>query len=295
MKAISVGEVLWDVIGTEEHLGGAPFNFAVHLQRIGHSVFFVSAVGEDDRGGRVLQRMRELGLSPQYVTRSRQYPTGIARVTVDDQGQPQFVIEHPAAYDFPALSREQVAELAGNQPDLLYFGTLFQMSLQARDLTSLLLESLPRTRRFYDVNLRASSYRPALVQDLLRRANIVKLNDDEVGLIATMLGWGGCSSEQFCRNGASEFGWDAACVTRGAQGSVMLIGDDYVSSRGFPVEVHDTIGAGDAFSAAFAHGLVSGWAPGKIGDFANRVGALVASRPGAIPSWTIEEATSLKR
>jgi fructokinase len=75
----------------------------------------------------------------------------------------------------------------------------------------------------------------------------------------------------------------------------MLIGDDYVSSRGFPVEVHDTIGAGDAFSAAFAHGLVSGWAPGKIGDFANRVGALVASRPGAIPSWTIEEATSLKR
>lgn len=294
MKAISVGEVLWDVIGTEQHLGGAPFNFAVHLQSIGHSVWFVSAVGEDDRGRRILQRMRELGLRSQYVTANRQYPTGVARVTVD-QGQPRFVIEHPAAYDFPALSREQVAELAGIEPDLLYFGTLFQMSHQARDLTSLLLGSLPKCRRFYDVNLRASSYQPGLVQDLLGRADIVKVNDDEVGLIATMLGWDGCSPEQFCRKGTGEFGWNAVCVTRGAQGSVMLIGDDYVCSRGFPVKVQDTIGAGDAFSAAFAHGLESGWPPEKIGDFANRVGALVASRAGAIPSWTIDEAMLLER
>jgi fructokinase len=295
MHAISVGEVLWDVVGSEEHLGGAPFNFAAHLSRLGHAVSFVSSVGQDSRGDRVLDRMRDLGLSSRYVARNAAYPTGVASVTVDDRGQPTFVIRHPAAYDFPQLSAQQTAELGSSSPAFIYFGTLCQMSRQARKLLFDLLELLPRASRFYDVNLRPNSYEPELVRELMQRANVIKLNEDEVGSISAAFDWPRYSLEEFCRTGVNEFGWEVACITRGAQGCVVWMDDQYIAAEGYGIAVHDTIGAGDAFSAALVHGLANRWSPNEIADFANRVGALVASRSGAIPSWTVEEAVGLRR
>ena len=103
------------------------------------------------------------------------------------------------------------------------------------------------------------------------------------------------SLEDFCRGYAREFGWSAMCVTRGARGCALLIGNEYVEADGYAVNVADTVGAGDAFAAAFVHGLGSRWPIGEIADFANRVGALVASRSGATPAWTIAEARALER
>jgi fructokinase len=293
VRAISIGEVLWDVVGTAEHLGGAPFNFAAHLHTLGHDVHFVSAVGRDTRGERVLGRMREMGLSTSYVQGLVAYPTGIASVVLES-GKPRFVIHHPAAYDFPTLPDEAVKKLCSPAPDLVYFGTLFQMSPQAREVSNEVLKECASALRFYDVNLREDAYEPSLVRELMARANLVKVNEDEVHRLSSMFGTHTDSLEQFCRSYTEQFGWTAACVTRGAEGCALLVKGAYVEAKGYAVTVADTIGAGDAFAAAFAHALLSGWPAAKIADFANRVGALVSSRPGATPAWTLEEAAALK-
>lgn len=295
MKVISIGEVLWDVVGQQEHLGGAPFNFAAHLKRLGNEVWFVSAVGADTRGARVLERMEAMGLATRYISRNADLATGAVTVTLRPDGQPQFVIHRPAAYDFPRLSSSDLQELGSQSTDWIYFGTLLQMSLPAKTLTLQLLSAFPKARRFYDVNLRTGCWTLGLVRELMAHATIVKLNEEEVVELARAFGTRHNSLEEFCRSYAAKFGWQGVCVTRGVLGCVLLLGEDYAEVEGYPVKVADAVGAGDAFAAAFLHGLGSGWTPARIGDFANRVGALVASRSGAIPDWELEEAANLQR
>ncbi|MGH9344188.1 MAG: carbohydrate kinase family protein, partial [Terriglobia bacterium] len=295
MKIISIGEILWDVFDHGEHLGGAPFNFAAHARRLDHRVFFVSAVGNDDRGRLAIARIRELGLSSKFVQTVDGQPTGIVSVTLDPLGQPQFVIHRPAAYDFVTLDDPGLAELSLPEADWIYFGTLHQCRSNARRALSDLIRANPRARRFYDVNLRPRAYDAPLVRDLLKQASVVKLNDEEVGIVAGALGQSTAPVEEFCRNNAKAFGWEAIAVTRGAAGCSLLISDDYAEIPGYAVPVADTVGAGDGFAAAFLHGLSQGWPLAEIGDFANRVGALIASRRGGIPDWTVEEAWALAR
>ncbi|MGD0123718.1 MAG: PfkB family carbohydrate kinase [Terriglobia bacterium] len=295
MNILSIGEVLWDVFGDTEHLGGAALNFAAHARILGHSVSFISAVGDDQRGQRVIEKMEALGLPTSFLHRVKEYPTGIVTVSLDVSGQPHFTIHRPAAYDFPEISEASLRELSSQQPDWIYFGTLFQMSPQAKALTLKLIGANPKARRFYDVNLRENSYEASLVNELMSRATAVKLNDQEVGTIQSLFGWSYHSLEDFCRGGAEKFGWEAVCVTRGESGCALAVGGHYVEAKGYKVHVADTVGAGDAFAAAFVHGLGQGWTPLEIADFANRVGALVASRPGGTPLWSVEEAAALSR
>jgi fructokinase len=293
MNIISIGEVLWDVFADTEHLGGAAFNFAAHAKILGHSVSFISAIGEDRRGQRVLESMDALGLTTRFVGHVKDHPTGIVSVNLDASGQPHFVIHRPAAYDFPKLSAGDLSALSSSRPDWIYFGTLFQMSPEAKAVTLEVIESNPEARRFYDVNLRENNYEPALVNELMARATAVKLNDQEVDMIQSMFSWSYRSLEDFCQGTARKFGWEAVCVTRGEEGCVVWLDGQYVEADGYEVRVADTVGAGDAFAAAFVHGMECGWRPGEIADFANRVGALVASRPGGTPAWTVEEAATL--
>ncbi len=295
MRIVSIGEVLWDVIGDKEYLGGATFNFSAHAARLGHSVFFVSAVGQDARGQRVLERMAEMGLSTRFVPALATHPTGVVTVELDAAGQPRFTLHHPAAYDSPQLTEAEMAELLSPQPDWIYYGTLFEMSPQAKDLTYKLLDSRGSARLFYDVNLRKDHYQAPLVGELISRAQVVKMNADEASEVDQMFGRIPQSLEDFCRNHAREFGWDAVCITRGENGCALLVGHEYVEASGYPVRTQDTVGAGDAFAAALMHGLSAHWRPREIADFANRLAALVASRPGAIPPWTLEEVRALSK
>ncbi|MGH9451692.1 MAG: carbohydrate kinase family protein [Terriglobia bacterium] len=295
MKIISLGEILWDVFEHGELLGGAPFNFAAHAHRLGHNVLFVSAVGEDERGDAALRRMAELGLSTRFVQRTSEAPTGVVPVTLDSTGQPRFVIERPAAYDCVSITEQDLAALSTPEAEWVCFGTLHQQSANARQTLAAILEANPHARRFYDVNLRPDCYDKALLDELLAIATVVKLNDDEARTLAEISGEKAGSVEEFMRKQAKRFGWEAACVTRGAQGCAILTGGNYLEVAGYRVTVADTVGAGDAFSAAFIHGMANGWPPAKMGDFANRVGALVASRRGALPPWTIEEAMALSK
>jgi fructokinase len=294
MNIISIGEVLWDVFEDTEHLGGAAFNFAAHARILGHSVSFISAVGEEPRGRRVLEKMEGMSLPTCFVSQIKDHPTGIVTVSLDTSGQPHFTIHRPAAYDFPHLSEAALGELSSSRPDWIYFGTLFQMSPKAKALTLKVIKANPRARRFYDVNLRENCYEAALVNELMSLATAVKLNDQEADVIQSMYDWSYGSLEDFCRATAHRFGWEAICVTRGEAGCVLLVSDSYVEAKGYKVRVADTVGAGDAFAAAFVHGLGKGWPAQEVADFANRVGALVASHPGGTPSWTIEEGLILQ-
>lgn len=293
MRIIGIGEVLWDVIGEKEYLGGAPFNFAAHAKMLGHDVYFVGAVGCDERGERVLESMARMGLSTRFVRRVEGHSTGVVTVTFDAEGQPRFAIHRPAAYDFPQLTVGDLEELLSPAPDWIYFGTLLQMSPQARELTRKLITSKCGARRFYDVNLRPGCYEPSLVRDLMFQATVVKLNDRELPVVDQMLGQSHHTLEQFCRDYAEHLGWEGVCVTRGSEGCALLMGEEFIEASGFKVRVVDTVGAGDAFAAAFMHGLGSGWPAKQVADFANRVGALVASRPGGAFHWTLDELTAL--
>jgi fructokinase len=294
VNIVSVGEVLWDIVGQEEHLGGATFNFSAHLSRLGHRVSFVSAVGSDQRGQRVIDRMSQLGLVTEYLHTDKDHPTGTASVVLASDGQPKFVLHRPAAYDFPHLTAAQCDRLFSRPVDWIYFGTLHQIYPQARQLTKDFLDQASGARRFYDVNLRSDGYTRALIQRLMAQATIVKLNHEEVEAIALMFGSRHGSLEQFCRNYADLYKWAGVCVTRGSLGCAVFRDGQYIEAPGYPVQVVDTVGAGDAFAAAFLHGLGNGWPTPQIADFANRVGALVASRRGAIPDWTIAEANALE-
>lgn len=293
MKIVSIGEVLWDIIGDEEHLGGAPFNFAAHARQLGHEVYFVSAVGCDKRGDRVLECMAQMKLSTRFVRRTEGSPTGTASVTLDATGQPSFHIEHPAAYDFPDLSASDLEALLSPFPDWIYFGTLVQVSSTAREITGKLLAGSNGARRFYDINLRPSCYTPDLVRYLMPQGTVVKLNDEEVSMVDKICGRSHSNLEDFCRDYAGLLGWEAVCVTRGAQGCVVLIGDEFIEATGYGVKVVDTVGAGDAFAAAFLHGLGRRLPARQIAEFSNRLGALVAGRPGAVPPWTTDEIKAL--
>lgn len=292
---VSVGEILWDVFPNAEHLGGAAFNFAAHAARLGHQVWFVSAVGDDERGRRALEQARRLGVSTRYVGVVSGQATGTVTVTLDRDGQPAFVIHRPAAYDQAALTASDLEELSSYAPDWIYYGTLFPLHPNGKRLILALIEALPRAERFYDVNLRKDSYTPELVAELLARASVVKLNDAEAEALAAMLALPASGPEQFCRALAQKHGLRAVCVTHGAGGCSLLLGDEFAEVPGYPVPVADTVGAGDAFAAALVHGLSAGWGVGETADLANRVGALVAGRPGGTPIWTVEEALALVR
>jgi fructokinase len=294
MRIISIGEVLWDVFEDSEKLGGAPFNFAVHASRLGHEVTFVSAVGDDERGHAVLTRASELGLRPDFIQIAPGAATGTVSVRVDSAGQPDFTIRRPAAYDALQLGRADLRRLAAIEPDWLYYGTLHQAEPAARAETKRLAEALPGAKRFYDINLRRHSYTRELIAELMAAAHVVKLNEHEAVAVDAMFGCRHDALSEFTEFWSRKFGWAAVAVTRGSRGCAIRIGRDYAEPPGYTVKVADTVGAGDAFAAAFLEGFSQGWNANRTGDFANRVGAVVASRPGGAPMWSMEDCYSLR-
>ena len=286
MKILSIGEVLWDVIGGEEHLGGAPLNLAVHMARLGHDSWILSAVGDDDRGRRAREEAEALGVHTRYLSTSGQGETGVAKVSEDADGLPVFAILRPAAYDFLLPSDELLADSF----DAICFGSLLQNFEPARRATIRVLSNFPKALRFYDVNLRDGQYDLSCVKDLLSRATIVKLNESEARIISGAEDW---NLRQFCETQATLFSLEAIAVTRGDQGCAVWIRGEYAESKAVRVQVADTVGAGDAFGAAFLHGISQRWPALQVAQFANQVGALVASRAGATPYWSIDEVDAL--
>jgi fructokinase len=288
---VVLGEVLWDLFEHSRRLGGAALNFGVHARRLGHGVSLISAVGADELGRQATETITALDLDTTLLQTTAQFPTGTARVLLTPDGGTIFTIDRPAAYDAIVISDAQIEALCRLAPAWFYYGTLFASATDGKAVLERLLSKLS-ARRFYDLNLRPGFDSPTLVNRLLERADVVKLNEDELHQVQDYTGLPS-ETEAFCREGTLRYGWKAVGVTLGSRGCAILADDRYVEAAGYPVEVVDTVGAGDAFAAAFLHGLSALWPVAEIAAFANRVGALVASRHGAIPDWTLEEAGRL--
>jgi len=290
LQVISIGEVLWDVFGEKEFLGGAPLNFSANLQRLGDSVTLLTAVGNDERGERTLTTMRRLDLTTEMVQTVSARPTGVALIKTDSAGNASFSIDRPAAFDCIRIDDALFNRLYSLRPGWIYFGTLALTEDRTEQILLQLLQHSPQARRFYDLNLRSGHWNLPLVQRLSALATVIKLNETEAEhLFALTFGSREFDLEEFCRHWASTYKIATICVTLGSKGCAVFHADELHAFAGISIEVADTVGAGDAFAAAFLHGLDAGWPMARTAAFANAAGALVASREGATPAWEIDE------
>jgi fructokinase len=287
-RVMGIGELLWDVFPDGPRLGGAPFNVIANLRRLGHPAAFVTAVGDDALGQRARTAAVELGIDPAFIATSRELPTGTVAVVPEADGGHRFEVTTPVAYETIGATDEVFGRIETWGPKAIVFGTLAQQFAGTRDLTGRIAGDLSPRECLYDVNLRDGCWTPALVLDLLPLATVVKVNDEEAGVLADVLGCDRAPAAIGERLAAG-FGVHTSCVTHGPDGATMWSRGTLSTVAGVPVAVADTVGAGDAFSAALLHGILAGMPAAELLGVANRLGALVASRPGALPDWSVDE------
>ncbi len=280
---VAFGEILWDVIDGDAHIGGAPFNLAAHAVRCGLCAAAVSGVGDDELGRGALAAMSRLDVDGRWTTLDRHHPTGTVAVTLKD-GQPSYVIRSGVAWDFIRLSEASLQTLKAERPRAFCFGTLAQRSEVSRQTLIRLLDALKGAAVFYDVNLRQSFWSGPLIEQGLAHATLVKVNDDEARVLGGLLFGGACEPEAFARAVLARHPARAVVVTLGGAGCLVCErGMDAVRCPGIKVDVADTVGAGDAFSAAFLAAWLKGATAAEAAQAGNRRGAWVASQRGAVP------------
>ena len=279
---IGIGEILWDLLPGGKQLGGAPANFAYHASALGGRGIPVSRVGDDALGREILDRVEKLGLERRFIGVDPEHATGTVEVRLDARGVPQYVIHENAAWDFLA-GEPPLIELAG-QADAVCFGSLAQRSPVSRATIRRFLGSTrPQALRIFDINLRQKYFTRELIDELLGVSNVVKLNDQELPVVAEVLGLPRLEDDAI-GGLMSRYPLRLIAFTRGGAGSTLYAADGTVSSHyGFPVEVADTVGAGDAFTAALALGLIAGRSLDEINAHANAVASYVCSQAGATP------------
>ena len=280
---VGLGEVLWDMLPAGRQLGGAPANFAYHASALGARGVVVSRVGDDAPGRDVLRRLEALGLETRYVTTDPAHPTGRVDVRLDAAGVPDYVIHQPVAWDFiPADAA--LLEFA-SRTDAVCYGTLAQRSAVSRESVRAFLRATPpRCLRVFDINLRQSYFSREMVHDLLGPAEVLKLNDAELPVVARLLGLEG-DAPAVIRRLLRDYDLRVVALTRGPAGSALYTPDRTSDHPGVPPpKVADTVGAGDAFTAALVLGLVRGDDLDRVNAFANRLASYVCSQPGATPA-----------
>jgi fructokinase len=280
---VGLGELLWDLFPAGKQLGGAPTNFAYITSLLGDEGIPASRLGQDSLGTEAFRRLGELGLSTDFIQRDSDHPTGTVKVEVDRTGQPRFEISKSVAWDFLEWT-PQWQKLA-QQADALCFGSLAQRSEPSRaTIRSFVQASRKNAVRVFDVNLRQNFYTVEVLAESLKLATIVKLNHEELPTIMRLFELEGHGEEDSARQLLSSNEVKLVCVTRGNAGSLLVSADETSEHPGFKVKVADTVGAGDAFTAALVHGYLRGTSLAHINETANRVGAWVASQAGATPA-----------
>lgn len=277
---VGLGELLWDMLPSGPQLGGAPANFAYYASLLGDHGVVVSRVGDDARGHEALQRLEQLGLPTTAVQLDRNYPTGTVDVIVDADGQPDFKINTDVAWAHMAWT--PVWEKLAAQSDVVCFGSMAQHETASADTVNQFLDGLgPKAVRLFDVNLRQGRYSAELLSRSLEKSDIVKLNNDELPHVCALLGTGGHDLISQAEQLLTAFSLRLVCLTRGAQGSLILSPHERVEHPGVSVQVADTVGAGDAFTAALVYGFLRRKSLARISEAANTLGAWVASQTGA--------------
>jgi len=278
---VGLGEILWDILPEGKKLGGAPANFAYHAQELGAKGLVVSCVGNDELGKEILNLIEQLGLSCDYIAVDGEHPTGTVTVKLDENGKPDYTIHQNVAWDYIPFS-DRLSKLA-QAADAVCFGSLCQRcEVSGRTVREFLAATKPDCLRIFDINFRQSYFNVEIVKVLLEVSSVLKINDEELLVLARMLNITG--TEQEILTGLTErFSLKLIALTKGDKGSCLFSSGTISDHPGFPVEVADSVGAGDAFTAALAVGMLQGNQLDDINEHANRVASFVCSKTGATP------------
>ena len=288
---VGLGEALWDVLPTERKLGGAPANFAYHVAQTGFDAIAISAVGNDTLGDETLQCFKSKQLD--YIMPRVEFPTGTVQVTVDAAGIPLYEIKRNVAWDHIPLTTE-IIEVAKNCKAVC-FGSLAQREDESRNTIEKFLDSVPNDcLRIFDINIRQQFYSKQLIENSLKKSDILKINDEELELIAPMLGY----DQDFPRNSRlnehqvavaqgiiHDYNLQMVVLTCGVNGSYIITTNEVLYRPTPKVDVVDTVGAGDSFNGAFVASLLKGKSLEEAHRKAVDTSAFVCTESGAMPSY----------
>jgi len=273
------GEMLWDMLPSGKQPGGAPMNVAIHLKNFGMDPQFISRVGDDDLGRELMEYLAGQQLSTRYIQTGTTHLTGIVKVNLTDRTEVTYKIVQPVAWDYIQLTPENIQLV--KEADIFVYGTLAARSVQSRDT---LYELLDNARmKVFDVNVRPPHFDQATAEHLLEKADIVKMNEHELAIIAE---WFDIlqDTETQMKEITKRFGLKLMCVTLGEHGALATDGKEIYRQHGYAVEVQDTIGSGDSFLAMFLTEYLHHANIPEAMKKACAVGAMVASYSGATPA-----------
>lgn len=289
---IGLGEVLFDCLPTGRKLGGAPANFAYHASQFGFPTYAISAIGDDELGKEITERFDKIGLH--YCLPKVAYPTGTVEVTLNAEGIPQYDIRLGAAWDNIPLTDEMLR--IARETSVVCFGSLAQRSETSRATINAFLDATPADAlRVFDINLRQQWYNKAVIEQSLNRCNILKINDEELDIVAPMLlsvekesdsliAADEAKALRVCRALIELYALRMVILTCGTNGSYVITTDDYSYLPTPKVEVADTVGAGDSFSGSFVAQLLLGKSIGEAHQKAVEVSAFVCTQAGPMPT-----------
>jgi fructokinase len=288
MKILSIGEALWDLLPSGRKVGGAPANFAFHCMQLGADARVLSRVGNDDLGRELIEFCRSLGLATEFIEIDQEAPTGTVGVELSAEGQPKYTIYENVAWD-KIEATDTVVRFA-RTVDALCFGSLAaRRETTFHTIRKLVSETKPSALRVLDLNLRDPFVDFNVIKSLLGLANVLKLNDDELACVSVMFGVPGDTAEQRAEWFINSYGLKTLILTCGSQGSWIFAEGKKHFCSGNKVNVVDTVGAGDAFTATVVVGLLSGLPMDTINKRANDVAAFVCTQSGATPQIRLSE------
>ncbi len=280
-RIVGLGEVLFDVLPSGKMLGGAPANFAYIATQLGNCGIVASRVGNDADGREIIKQLKAVGVETNCIQIDEANPSGTVEVELRN-GQPSYQIKENVAWDFLELTKDW-RDLA-KKCDAVCFGSLAQRNPFSRQAIHEFLALTDKSaKRIFDVNLRQRYFSQEVLRESLKAANIVKLNHEELPIVAEMFEIKSANEIECAGKLLEIFELELICVTRGGNGSLLLNVNEVSENAGITIEIADTIGAGDAFTAAMTHGVLRGWSLESINQKANQTAASVASQVGAMP------------
>ena len=282
---VGLGEVLFDVLPEGPKLGGAPANFAYHVSQHGLAARAISAIGDDTLGRAALKELDEKGLA--YVMERVEYPTGTVDVTLDASGIPAYEIRTDVAWDHIPFT-DAVKRVAKSAAAVCW-GSLAQRSDESRSTIRQFLDTVPKDcMRIFDINLRQQFYTRKVIEESLKRCNVLKINDEELEIVARMFRWEGSTAAEVCKRILTMYDLDMVVLTCGAKGSSVFAAEGVSVLPAPKVDVVDTVGAGDSFTGTFCAAILKGLSVEKAHRRAVEVSAYVCTQSGAmceVPSY----------
>ncbi|AXT54411.1 carbohydrate kinase [Aquimarina sp. MMG015] len=285
MKITCFGEVLWDIFPNHKKIGGAPLNVALRLKTIGIDASIITKVGNDDLGEDIIQYINKQGLSLDTIQKDYQYHTGEVLVSLDKEGTASYEISRPVAWDF--IENTQKADEEVNISDAFIFGSLAARNNVSRNTLFKLLNKAKF--KILDVNLRPPHYDAQLLNDLMKRADFIKLNDEELDEICIHFGIKESTLEEQIKSIAAYTNTSQICITKGGKGATLYYNNSFYHNDGYTIKVVDTVGAGDSFLATLISKLVEKNEPQLSVNYACAIGAMVAGSAGANPVFSDRE------